>query len=72
MMSNWNEKEKENFIKGVDSKSLKYFFYGIGRGLGNRFGFNEGKCYKEIEKVKGIEKEYLYKGFNKALSEAKF
>ena len=72
MMSNWNEKLRENFIKGVDRKSLKYFFNGIGRGIGKRFGFNERKCYQEIEKVKGAEKEYLYEGFTKALMEAKF
>ena len=72
MMAYWNKNSIENFINGTDNESKKYLYYGMGRGIGKKFGFNELKCREEIEKAKGTEREYYYRGFQEGLKEAKF
>jgi len=72
MMAFWDKKLIEKFLNGADRTLWKYFYQGMGRGLGTRLGFNEWRFKEEAEKIKGDEKEYYYKGFYDGLREAKF
>ena len=72
MMPYLEKKLKENFIGSADEDLRKYFYFGMGEGLGNKLGFNEWKCKNEIGKTDVYGEKYYLEGFSQGLKEAKF
>jgi len=72
MMPYLGKKLEENFIGSADEDLRKYFYFGMGEGLGNKLGFNEWKCKNEIGKTDLYGEKYYFEGFAQGLKEAKF
>jgi len=72
MMPYLEKSLQEKFIDSVDKDLRKYFYIGMGEGLGIKLGFNEYRYKKEIEKIGTDAEKFYSEGFYLGLREAKF